>query len=84
MVVTLFSLFPKLESSVGSYALEAVILELNGLREFLDKNSQFSPSSLGAARSVLVPWLLTYQRRTFIVPVTFAKVEEQKFAAPAQ
>lgn len=78
--VTLFSLFPKLESSVGLCELEAVILELGGLREFLDKNSQFSPSSLGAARSVLVPWLLKYQRRTFIlccfVPVIFAVPSE--------
>lgn len=55
MFVTLFSLFPQLESSVGLCELESVILELGGLREFLDKNSQFSPSSLGAARSVLVP-----------------------------
>uniref|UniRef100_A0A671YB06 Nucleoporin 155 n=1 Tax=Sparus aurata TaxID=8175 RepID=A0A671YB06_SPAAU len=38
-----------LESSVGLFDLESVILELSGLREFLDKNSQFSPSSLGAA-----------------------------------
>uniref|UniRef100_A0A8C4F3F5 Nuclear pore complex protein Nup155 n=1 Tax=Dicentrarchus labrax TaxID=13489 RepID=A0A8C4F3F5_DICLA len=40
-----------LESSVGLFDLEAVLLELCGLREFLDKNSQFSPSSLGAASS---------------------------------
>ncbi|KAM9841021.1 nuclear pore complex protein Nup155 [Aulostomus maculatus] len=38
-----------LESSVGSGDLESVLLELRGLREFLDKNSQFSPSSLGGA-----------------------------------
>ncbi|CAF99212.1 unnamed protein product, partial [Tetraodon nigroviridis] len=38
-----------LESSVGLCELESVILELGGLREFLDKNSQISPSSLGAA-----------------------------------
>ncbi|KAK5879013.1 hypothetical protein CesoFtcFv8_024365 [Champsocephalus esox] len=38
-----------LESSVGSFDLESVLLELGGLREFLDKNSQFSPSALGAA-----------------------------------
>ncbi|KAI3362280.1 hypothetical protein L3Q82_012598, partial [Scortum barcoo] len=38
-----------LESSVGLFDLESVLLELSGLREFLDKNSQFSPSSLGAA-----------------------------------
>ncbi|TKS84459.1 Nuclear pore complex protein [Collichthys lucidus] len=38
-----------LESSVGLFDLESVLLELCGLREFLDKNSQFSPSSLGAA-----------------------------------
>uniref|UniRef100_A0A8C2ZJ83 Nuclear pore complex protein Nup155 n=1 Tax=Cyclopterus lumpus TaxID=8103 RepID=A0A8C2ZJ83_CYCLU len=38
-----------LESSVGSFALESVLMELCGLREFLDKNSQFSPSALGAA-----------------------------------
>uniref|UniRef100_A0A667YNQ0 Nuclear pore complex protein Nup155 n=1 Tax=Myripristis murdjan TaxID=586833 RepID=A0A667YNQ0_9TELE len=36
------------ESTVGSPVLEAVLLELLGLQEFLDKNSQFSPSSLGA------------------------------------
>lgn len=35
-----------LESSVSSFDLEAVLLELCGLREFLDKNSQFNPSSL--------------------------------------
>ncbi|KAF3849089.1 hypothetical protein F7725_015586 [Dissostichus mawsoni] len=40
-----------LESSVGSFDLESVLLELGGLREFLDKNSQFSPSALGAASS---------------------------------
>uniref|UniRef100_A0A7N8YQ27 Nuclear pore complex protein Nup155 n=1 Tax=Mastacembelus armatus TaxID=205130 RepID=A0A7N8YQ27_9TELE len=40
-----------LESSVGPLDLESVLMELCGLREFLDKNSQFSPSSLGAASS---------------------------------
>ncbi|KAA8584581.1 hypothetical protein FQN60_008366 [Etheostoma spectabile] len=40
-----------LESSVGSMDLESVLMELCGLREFLDKNSQFSPSALGAASS---------------------------------
>uniref|UniRef100_A0A667YWM0 Nuclear pore complex protein Nup155 n=1 Tax=Myripristis murdjan TaxID=586833 RepID=A0A667YWM0_9TELE len=39
------------ESTVGSPVLEAVLLELLGLQEFLDKNSQFSPSSLGAVSS---------------------------------
>ncbi|XP_038589686.1 nuclear pore complex protein Nup155 [Micropterus salmoides] len=38
-----------LESSVCLFDLESVLLELSGLQEFLDKNSQFSPSSLGAA-----------------------------------
>ncbi|XP_024917828.1 nuclear pore complex protein Nup155 [Cynoglossus semilaevis] len=38
-----------LESTVASSDLELVLLELCGLREFLDKNSQFSPSSLGAS-----------------------------------
>uniref|UniRef100_A0A7N6AEF0 Nuclear pore complex protein Nup155 n=1 Tax=Anabas testudineus TaxID=64144 RepID=A0A7N6AEF0_ANATE len=38
-----------LESCVSSLDLESVLMELHGLREFLDKNSQFSPSSLGAA-----------------------------------
>lgn len=37
-----------LESSVSTFDLEAVLLELCGLREFLDKNSQFNPSSLDA------------------------------------
>ncbi|KAL2087750.1 hypothetical protein ACEWY4_016578 [Coilia grayii] len=36
-----------LESSASSGDLEAVLLELRGLKEFLDKNSQFSPTSLG-------------------------------------
>uniref|UniRef100_A0AAQ5YIN2 Nuclear pore complex protein Nup155 n=1 Tax=Amphiprion ocellaris TaxID=80972 RepID=A0AAQ5YIN2_AMPOC len=40
-----------LESCVASCDLESVLLELSGLQEFLDKNSQFSPSSLGAASS---------------------------------
>lgn len=48
--LTLFLPPPQLESSVGLFELESVLLELCGLREFLDKNSQFSPSSLGAAR----------------------------------
>lgn len=53
MFVTVFFLqSPKLESSVDLCELESVILELGGLREFLDKNSQFSPSSLGAARYI--------------------------------
>lgn len=48
---TLFPmLFPQLESSVGSSDLESVLQELSGLQEFLDKNSQLSPSSLGAER----------------------------------
>ncbi|XP_034048068.1 nuclear pore complex protein Nup155 [Thalassophryne amazonica] len=38
-----------LESSVASYDLELVLLELYGLREFLDKNSQFTPMSFSAA-----------------------------------
>ncbi|XP_028318058.1 nuclear pore complex protein Nup155-like [Gouania willdenowi] len=38
-----------LESSVASFELESVLRELSGLQEFLDKNSQFSPSSLNAA-----------------------------------
>uniref|UniRef100_A0A8C5EGR8 Nuclear pore complex protein Nup155 n=1 Tax=Gouania willdenowi TaxID=441366 RepID=A0A8C5EGR8_GOUWI len=38
-----------LESSVASFELESVLRELSGLQEFLDKNSQFSPSSLDAA-----------------------------------
>ncbi|XP_068430633.1 nuclear pore complex protein Nup155 [Clinocottus analis] len=38
-----------LESSVGSFELESVLMELCGLRDFLDKNSQFDPSALGAA-----------------------------------
>ncbi|XP_056593188.1 nuclear pore complex protein Nup155 isoform X1 [Triplophysa dalaica] len=36
-----------LESTAGSSDLEVVLMELQGLKEFLDKNSQFSPSSLG-------------------------------------
>ncbi|XP_031414368.1 nuclear pore complex protein Nup155 [Clupea harengus] len=36
-----------MESSASSADLEAVLLELRGLKEFLDKNSQFSPNSLG-------------------------------------
>ncbi|CAB1352906.1 unnamed protein product, partial [Coregonus sp. 'balchen'] len=38
-----------LESTACSSDLESVLLELRGLKDFLDKNSQFSPSSLGAA-----------------------------------
>ncbi|XP_051907367.1 nuclear pore complex protein Nup155 [Hippocampus zosterae] len=38
-----------LESSVASFDLESVLLELHRLKEFLDKNSQFSPSSLSGA-----------------------------------
>ncbi|KAI4892114.1 hypothetical protein NFI96_017898 [Prochilodus magdalenae] len=38
-----------MESTASSSDLEAVLLELQGLKEFLDKNSQFSPTSLGAA-----------------------------------
>ncbi|XP_077354036.1 nuclear pore complex protein Nup155 isoform X2 [Festucalex cinctus] len=38
-----------LESSVASFHLESVLLELYNLKEFLDKNSQFSPSSLRGA-----------------------------------
>uniref|UniRef100_A0A3B3CZA3 Nuclear pore complex protein Nup155 n=1 Tax=Oryzias melastigma TaxID=30732 RepID=A0A3B3CZA3_ORYME len=40
-----------LVSSVDALELESVLLELNGLQEFLDKNSQLSPSSLDAASS---------------------------------
>uniref|UniRef100_A0A672MKD5 Nuclear pore complex protein Nup155-like n=1 Tax=Sinocyclocheilus grahami TaxID=75366 RepID=A0A672MKD5_SINGR len=36
-----------LESTASSSDLEVVLLELQGLKEFLDKNSQFSPTSLG-------------------------------------
>lgn len=45
-----YLLSSQLESCVSSLDLESVLMELCGLREFLDKNSQFSPSSLGAAR----------------------------------
>ncbi|CAB1318328.1 unnamed protein product, partial [Coregonus sp. 'balchen'] len=38
-----------LESTASSSDLELVLLELRGLKDFLDKNSQFSPSSLGSA-----------------------------------
>ena len=41
---------PQLDSTVISSALESVLLELRGLKDFLDKNAQFSPSSLGAPR----------------------------------
>ncbi|XP_046901135.1 nuclear pore complex protein Nup155 isoform X1 [Hypomesus transpacificus] len=37
-----------LDSTVSSSDLESVLLELRGLKDFLDKNAQFSPSSLGA------------------------------------
>ncbi|KTF91631.1 hypothetical protein cypCar_00039637 [Cyprinus carpio] len=36
-----------LESTASSSDLELVLMELQGLKEFLDKNSQFSPASLG-------------------------------------
>ncbi|XP_063068284.1 nuclear pore complex protein Nup155 isoform X2 [Engraulis encrasicolus] len=36
-----------LESSASAAHLESVLLELRGLKEFLDKNSQFSPNALG-------------------------------------
>ncbi|KAK7895656.1 hypothetical protein WMY93_020981 [Mugilogobius chulae] len=39
-----------LESSVGSVDLGDALVELCGLREFLDRNSQFNPSSLDAVR----------------------------------
>ncbi|KAL7848307.1 hypothetical protein AOLI_G00230250 [Acnodon oligacanthus] len=38
-----------MESTASSSDLESVLQELQGLKEFLDKNSQFSPTSLGAA-----------------------------------
>ncbi|XP_066568276.1 nuclear pore complex protein Nup155 isoform X2 [Amia ocellicauda] len=38
-----------MESSVSSSVLESVLRKLKGLKEFLDKNSQFSPGSLGPA-----------------------------------
>ncbi|RXN00007.1 Nuclear pore complex protein Nup155 [Acipenser ruthenus] len=37
-----------IESSVSPKVLESVLHELNGLKEFLDKNSQFTPGSLGS------------------------------------
>uniref|UniRef100_A0A673MB33 Nuclear pore complex protein Nup155-like n=1 Tax=Sinocyclocheilus rhinocerous TaxID=307959 RepID=A0A673MB33_9TELE len=37
--------------TASSSDLEVVLLELQGLKEFLDKNSQFSPTSLGVANS---------------------------------
>uniref|UniRef100_A0A673MAY4 Nuclear pore complex protein Nup155-like n=1 Tax=Sinocyclocheilus rhinocerous TaxID=307959 RepID=A0A673MAY4_9TELE len=37
--------------TTSSSDLEVVLLELQGLKEFLDKNSQFSPTSLGVANS---------------------------------
>uniref|UniRef100_A0A8C6MDC4 Nucleoporin 155 n=1 Tax=Nothobranchius furzeri TaxID=105023 RepID=A0A8C6MDC4_NOTFU len=36
---------PQLESTVASFELESVLLQIKGLQEFLDKNSQLSPSS---------------------------------------
>ncbi|XP_058645597.1 nuclear pore complex protein Nup155 isoform X1 [Onychostoma macrolepis] len=36
-----------LESTASSSDLEVILMELQGLKEFLDKNSQFSPASLG-------------------------------------
>uniref|UniRef100_A0AAR2KV42 Nucleoporin Nup133/Nup155-like N-terminal domain-containing protein n=1 Tax=Pygocentrus nattereri TaxID=42514 RepID=A0AAR2KV42_PYGNA len=39
------------EITASSSDLESVLQELQGLKEFLDKNSQFSPTSLGAASS---------------------------------
>uniref|UniRef100_A0AAX7TXA1 Nucleoporin 155 n=1 Tax=Astatotilapia calliptera TaxID=8154 RepID=A0AAX7TXA1_ASTCA len=50
-LVNFHPLPPQLESSVNSFDVESVLHELCGLQEFLDKNSQFSPSSLGAASS---------------------------------
>ncbi|KAJ8408637.1 hypothetical protein AAFF_G00252720 [Aldrovandia affinis] len=38
-----------MESAVTSADLESVLLELRGLKDFLDKNSQFSPTSMGSA-----------------------------------
>lgn len=38
-----------LESMVSSSDLNDVLLNLQGLKEFIDKNSQFSPSSMGTA-----------------------------------
>ncbi|KAL6472326.1 hypothetical protein MHYP_G00185140 [Metynnis hypsauchen] len=38
-----------MESTASSSDLESVLQELQGLKEFLDKNSQFSPTSLGSA-----------------------------------
>ncbi|XP_065120565.1 nuclear pore complex protein Nup155 isoform X1 [Paramisgurnus dabryanus] len=38
-----------LESTAGSSDLEVVLMQLQGLKEFLDKNSQFNPSSLGGS-----------------------------------
>ncbi|XP_030624241.1 nuclear pore complex protein Nup155 [Chanos chanos] len=38
-----------MESTASSSDLEAVLMALQGLRDFLDKNSQFSPMSLGTA-----------------------------------
>lgn len=42
----LFLLF-QIESSVPSQLLESVLLELKGLQEFLDRNSQFTGGPLG-------------------------------------
>ncbi|XP_077397334.1 nuclear pore complex protein Nup155-like isoform X2 [Festucalex cinctus] len=63
-----------LESSVASSHLESVLLELYKLKEFLDKNVQFSPSSLrgarlpglrapGATSDQPVQWLLSNDNR---------------------
>ncbi|XP_076020291.1 nuclear pore complex protein Nup155 [Genypterus blacodes] len=57
-----------LESAVGLYDLESVLLELSGLREFLDKNSQFSPSSLGAGASFSSPANLQQRLLGFMRP----------------
>ncbi|XP_056146577.1 nuclear pore complex protein Nup155 [Lampris incognitus] len=40
-----------LESVMSSTDIQLILMELCGLRDFLDKNSQFSPSSLGVASS---------------------------------
>lgn len=50
VVMCSWGAFAQMESSASSADLEAVLLELRGLKEFLDKNSQFSPNSLGTPR----------------------------------
>lgn len=55
-----------LESTASSSDLESVLLELRGLREFLDKNSQFSPSSLGPAASFSSPANLQHRLLGFM------------------